>query len=60
MTAIHTTFQLRAYLAKGKHVRLEQVLRDCATLYNAAKQERMESYGAPYWGFRLKLDDGLS
>ena len=44
MTTVHTTYQLRGYLTKGKHERMEAALRQCATLYNAALQERRDAY----------------
>ena len=42
----HRTFtlQLRAHLTKAGHRRLDQVLAQCATLYNAALQERRDAW----------------
>ena len=44
MVTVHTTYQLRGHLSKGKHERLDAAMRQCATLYNAALQERRDAY----------------
>ena len=46
MTISHTTYQLRGYLAKSGYGRLDDVLRQCAVLYNAGLQEWRDSYSA--------------
>ena len=40
----HKTFQLKGHLRKGGHLRLDQVLTMCRTLYNAALQERRDAW----------------
>ena len=40
----HKTFQLKGYLRKNGHLRLDQVLTMCRTLYNAALQERRDAW----------------
>ena len=44
MTTAHTTYELRGYLSRSGHARLDAVLRECAELYNAALQERRDAY----------------
>ena len=44
MVPVYTIHQLRARLTAGKHERLDAVLRQCATLYNAGLQERRDAY----------------
>ena len=44
MTTIHTTYELRGYLSKGGHAKLDLLLRECSQLYNAALQERRDAY----------------
>ena len=39
MTLTHTTYQLRGYVSKRGHERLDDVLRLCCELYNAALEE---------------------
>lgn len=40
----HKTFQLRGYLSKAGYARLDEVLAECAILYNAALQEWRDAY----------------
>ena len=40
----HKTYQLRGYLTRAGYQQLNQVLRECATLYNAALQERRDAW----------------
>ena len=44
MVSLHTTHQLRGYVSKAGHRQLADVLTQCATLYNAALQERRDAY----------------
>ena len=39
MTLTHTTYQLRGYVSKRGHERIDEVLRLCCELYNAALEE---------------------
>ena len=41
---IHATYQYRGYCTRGGHRRLDAALRECATLYNAALQERRDAH----------------
>ena len=40
----HKTYRQRGYCTAGGHRRLDGVLRECATLYNAALQERRDAH----------------
>ena len=44
MPIVHTTYQLRCYLSKSGHPRLDEVRRMLNTLYNAALQERRDAW----------------
>ena len=58
MTTIHTTYQLRGYLSKSGYARLDDVLSQCAVLYNAGLQEWRDSYSTHVgWSHLMELDD---
>ena len=44
MAIVHKTFQVRGFLSRRGYVRLDTVLRRCATLYNAGLEEWREAY----------------
>ena len=44
MATIHTTYQPRGYLTRQGYGQLDDVLRQCAVLCNAALQEWRDSY----------------
>jgi putative transposase len=44
METVHKTFQVRGFLSRRGYVRLDTVLRRCATLYNAGLEEWREAY----------------
>ncbi len=44
MATINTTYQLRGYLSKQGYAGLDDVLRNCARLYNAGLQEWWDAY----------------
>ena len=41
---IHKTYQLRAYCSKSGYVHIDNAMSECATLYNAALEERINAY----------------
>lgn len=45
MDMYHTSYQLRGYMSRSKRRRVQDVLRLCAELYNAALEERRDTYG---------------
>jgi putative transposase len=44
MTKAHQTYQIRGHVKAYAHDQLRSVLAECATLYNAALQERRDAY----------------
>ncbi len=44
MTTVHTTYQRRGYLTRKGYAQLDEVLRWCATLYNAGLQHWRDAY----------------
>ena len=55
MAIIHTTYQLRGYLSKSGYAALDNVLRQCAILYNAGLQEWQDAYSKKV-GWQLLRD----
>ena len=50
MVAVHTTYQVRARLTRGKHRRLDSAFSACARLYNAALENWQSAYKTTrYW-----------
>ena len=57
MATVHTIYQQRGYLRRHGHERMDAVMRQCATLYNAALQERRDAYRMA--GVRVSLYDQM-
>ena len=57
MITVQTIYQQRGYLRRHGHERMDAVMRQCATLYNAALQERRDAYRMA--GVRVSLYDQM-